>query len=89
MKPDQCLVRAFLVAEGLTQFSLRLANSPGGKVKRTPLPVQDTARALKLGQQADKEVRKVYEVLGEYPELMEYAMDAQGCSLAIGYSSLS
>jgi len=77
-KPDRCLVRAFLTAEGLTQMSLRLFGT-------ARMPIRETAQALNI-QQADQ-VQEVYRILGESPDLMEYTMDSQGCSLAVGYSS--
>jgi len=77
-KPERCMVRTFLSAEGLTQQSLRLFGA-------AKLPIQDTAQALNI-QQAER-VQQVYRILGENPDFMEYTMDSQGCSLAVGYTS--
>lgn len=75
---DKCMVRAFLTAGGLTQLSLRLFGS-------TRLPVGDTIRAMGIEQQSAGTLREVFGVLGDNPDYMEYAMDANGPALALGY----
>merc|ERR1711971_860055 len=74
-KLDKCIVRAFLTNDGLTQLSLLMHSAH-------QLPVRDTAQALKCRMEP---MQEVFHILGDTPDLMEYTMDAQGCSLAVGY----
>lgn len=75
-RAESVMVRAYLSMDGLTQLSLRLLAS-------TKLPAKDTLRAMHY---SDDGIRNVVQVFGNDPDVLEYAMDAQGSALSIGFT---
>lgn len=77
-KAKSCIVRAHIAADGLTQLSLRLF----GSVK---LPSERTSVVLGYRKEAFSELTSLF---GRSPDVLEFATDGRGCSLALGYCCL-